>query len=215
MKIARIAAFSLLVLASGCHTWTHAPGSELPEAAHVETFALETPQMCQPGVCDLKGPNGKVSFSEVSSFSTGNRRDSTAFHLDYRDWKALCRGPADASSRPFECTLMERGTGASATLAVGAACTRAQLTYSGGRTLELRTDVVEVLGHESPGREVALLENGQVVTFSERRGGGDVVFRHGGKSTLPTEQALALLAMHAYQQMEGHPPECLVQTNKG
>ncbi len=213
MKIVPVAAFSLLVVASGCHTWTHAPGREMAETAHVETFALETPQMCQPGVCDLKGPNGRVSFSQVSSRSINNRRDSTAFHLDYQDWKALCHGPAQASSRPFECTLMERGTGASATLAVGAACTRAELTYSGGRTLELRTDVVEMLGHEAPGREVALLENGQVVTFSERRGGGDVVLRHGGKSALPTELTLALLAMHAYRGMEGTPSECLVQSN--
>jgi len=212
--VSSCAALSLLVLASGCATWTHAPGRGVAGGSPHEVFSLVTPQLCRTGTCTLQGPGGQVRFSEVSSSGLGNRRETTEFDIDYMGWKGLCRGPHSGADgrgpRPLECTLMERGTGESATLVVGDGCTQARLVYPGGRALELRTDTVEVLGHQAPAREVSLLEGGQVVVYSDRSA-TQIVFHRAPKLTLPTEQQLAVLAMHTYAEMEGTPPECLVR----
>lgn len=168
------------------------------------------PQLCRTGTCDLDGPAGRVSFSEVSAVQAGQARTSTAFDVDYAGWKGLCRGPLDGA-RPFECTFMERATGASATLSVGAGCTRADLVYASGERLELRTDSVDVLGHRAPAREVALLDARGVVAFTDNPGPRITFHRSASsRAALPTEQALALVAMHSYAAIEGTPPECLV-----
>lgn len=209
------ACFALLVTGAlgGCATWTHAPGREFAAVETREIFAVESLQLCTRGTCTLRGPGGEVRFSEVSTSGLGNARQSTAFDIDYQNWKGLCRGPHDGADgrgpRPLECTMMERATGESATLVVGDGCTSAKLVYPSGRRLELRTDTVDVLGHRAPAREVALLENGAVVVFSDNTG-AQIAFHRAPKAPLPTEQALAILAMHSFAEMEGRPPECIV-----
>jgi hypothetical protein len=213
MKVGACLAVFVLVLASGCVTWTHAPGRDLA-ASTPELYSIKTPQMCLPGTCTLQGPGGEVRFSEVLTSGFGNRRDRTSFDIDYQRWKGLCRGPHSGvdglGSRPFECTLMERGTGESATLTVGEGCATGRLVYPNGRALELRTDTAGTFGYVAPAREVSLLEGERIVVFSDRTA-AFIAFHRAPKTTLPTEQVLAILAMHTYAELEGHPPECLVR----
>ncbi len=163
-------------------------------------------QLCASGACDLQGPNGVIRVSKVTSNVVNGERRETQFQLDYQGASASCFGPAATGAGdqtiPLACKI------GSSVLAVEPGCTAAKLTESASVSYPLHTDVVTVLGHHAPGREVTLSDGLGVLALSDAPSSDRVLYTRSG-SYITTPQMLAILAVQTFVHMDGHPSECI------
>lgn len=190
----------------GCG-WNHAPGYAGREAMTELPLPSVKGQLCQPGACDLQGPLGVIRVSNVSASVVNGDRRETKFQIDYQNASASCFGPAATGNGdqtvPLACKI------GSSVLAVQPGCTAATFTESATTTYPLRTDVVTVLGHHAPGREVTLSDGLGVLALTDAPSSFDRVLYTRPGSYITAQQMLALLAIQTFVQMEGHPSECI------
>src|SRR5690606_9133536 len=126
---ARALTAATLVVA-GCG-WTHAPGHDAREGMTKTAIPSLKPQLCQSGACSLAAPGGTIQVSGLAVARVNDRRNETAFEMEYLGTKAVCRGPAmgpDEAEVPFACAI----DGPSMTvsrhvLVLDAGCTRGTL----------------------------------------------------------------------------------------
>jgi hypothetical protein len=212
-----LASFASSTTLVGCG-WRHASGHEARSAMTRIDLPSRKPQMCLDGLCDLEGPEGAVHFSNVAVEASNSARTSTAFDLAYRESRAVCVGPTKDPEQhdvPFACAITDAADarGAKHILVLDAGCTRGtlrEITPEGEKSLlGVSTDRVTVLGHVAPGREVALAEGEDVLFFSDAPNPHDrVIFAKRSKAPSRPE-LLALVALHAFNGIEGTPRECL------
>lgn len=203
-------ALSLLV---GC-TWRHAPGYAARAEMKKTRFPIITPQACFTGGCDLEGPGGKVDISIQEAATVGNRREDTAFEISYLGAKSACRGPAigpDGTQVPFACSIHTPGASSRHVLVLDAGCTRGTLREVDPtreiRALRIETDLVDVGGHRSAGREVTLSDEHRVLAHSDAHASGVDLFSPRDRAAA-TPELLAMLSLHSFRELEGFPPQC-------
>jgi len=76
--------------------------------------------------------------------------------------------------------------------------------------LRLRTDVVTVAGVRTPGREVSLSDDHGVLAFSGSPNPYDLVIFTPVKSAPRPPELLAMVALHTFANLQGHPPQRLI-----
>lgn len=176
----------------------------------------KTPQLCIEGGCDLAGPKGTIRVSILEATTVNDRRDQTAFELEYIGTRAQCRGPTKGPNDnevPFACSIVGSSANSSKrVLVLQPGCTQGILhevdpTGEKGR-LGLETDVVKVAGFLGPGREVALSDDRRVLAFSDRPNPYELLFFTPPRAALPPSELLAMVAMHTFVNLDGYPTQC-------
>jgi hypothetical protein len=151
-----------------------------------------------------------VRLADLESTGLG-RRTSTRFKMSYGNASADCQGPVTNTGWPFVCGISAAGEAAQQWLEVRPGCLSARLTRTPGASsvdaLELRTDVLRIAGLAVPAREISLLHEREVLVGSDVPGGGVDFYTRPG-ATLAPATVLALVAYHAFIQLEGTPEEC-------
>lgn len=210
-----ICLFVALALTSiaGC-TWRHASGYDARAEMTKTRFPIIVPQACFTGGCDLAGPGGKVDISIQEAATVGNRRDDTALEITYLGAKSACRGPAigpDGTQVPFACFIDTPGASSRHILVLDRGCTRGTLREVDPtreiRSLRVETDVVEIAGRRSAGREVTLSDERRVLAHSDAQSSGVDLFSP-KDSAATTPELLALLSLHSFRELDGFPPQC-------
>lgn len=209
----RILTALLLGSLSACHTWTHAPGHEQRETMTRVEMPWVMGEFCSYGWCNLEGPDGEIKIADVHVEGVSDARTATRFKVRYRGAQASCMHPSPDGS-PLSCEIAEGAAQPPVQrLEVDLGCTTARIipasTDMPNETpLMLRTDVVEVLGVESPAREVALMDRQGVRAFSDAPGNGLVFFTR-PRTAMQSTAIVAMVAYHAFLDMEGKVPQCM------
>lgn len=207
----------LMVAGVGCG-WNHAPGHDARHGMTKTAVPAIKPQLCLEGACNLAGPEGIIRVSILEASTRNERRDATAFDLEYVGTTAHCRGPAkglDDSEVPFACSIEGPASNPSKrVLVLGPGCTNGTLreTEPAGSTevLRLNTDVVRVARYRAPGREVSLSDDRSVRVFSDHQNPYDLLFFTEARSAPRAPELLAMVALHTFADLDGHPPQCLL-----
>lgn len=173
------------------------------------------PQACFTGSCDLAAPGGKVDITIQDATTLGNRRDNTAFEITYLGARSVCRGPAvgpDGTEVAFACSIDAPEKSSRHVLVLERGCTRGTLREVAPqrevRSMRVETDVIEISGYRSAGKEVTLSDEQRVLAHSEAESSGVYLFTPKDRSTTPPE-LLALVSLHTFRELEGAPPQCL------
>jgi hypothetical protein len=208
-------AAALMLFGSGCAHWTHAPGFADRDRLG-EAFAM-TPvpwRLCVDGLCTLRGRSGDVRFVSVGVGGLNDLRTHTAFRVEYAGTTLDCRHP---SGRPDDPSVLVCRSLAESTQAVSVSLAHGCLegvARVGGADLQLRTDVVRVLGMQSPARELALFDtSGSLVGFVDSRGKRSGLTVYGPRrhdAALTDAIDLIAAAWYSFTEQDGHPEGCVV-----
>ena len=172
-----------------------------------------TGELCSWGWCNLDAPGGEVRIADVQVEGVSDARTATRFKVRYRGAQASCVHPSP-DGPTLSCEIAE---GAAQPviqrLEVDRGCTTARIQQVDAEgvsddTLFLRTDVVEVLGVESPAREIALLDKQGVRALSDAPGSGLVFFTR-PRAPMQSTAVVAMVAYHAFLDIEGRVPQCM------
>lgn len=176
-----------------------------------QELRVETGRLCHFGACDKRGPGGMFRFADVDFYGAyGARRMMTRFAITYGGLRASCSAPGSDPDRPFACAITGPGD-AAYDLVLGPGCTggtMSQVGQPGGWSIQ--TDTVTTGGLVAPGREVSLMDTTGALAISDALTSDNIDVFSRPSPALSPAQMLALVAVHAFLQMDEHPPECLV-----
>jgi len=210
-RSSHVALIGASATAAGCFHWQHAPGYESRGTMTKQELRVETGRLCHFGACDKRGPNGMFRFAEVAFHGAfGGRRTMTRFAITYGALRASCSASGSDPDRPFACEITGPG-GEAYNLVLGSGCTSGTISKVGQLGgWSIQTDTVTASGHVAPGREVSLMDTTGALTISDALTSDNIDVFSRKSSALSPPQLLALVAVHAFLQMDGHPPECLI-----
>jgi len=193
----------ILISVAGCHTWNHSPGYDTRASMTKHELRVQTWQSCQSGACDKDGPAGPVRFSKVRFHSSNGQRETTSFDVSYVDSHARCHADRD---RPFECTITAPDS--TYRLSLGIGCTEGLLTR-GVASWAIKTDTVAMAGRRFPAREVSLVDDHGVLSYSRANAGDNLDLFTRSATALPPPHLVAVAAVHAFLQLDDLPAACI------
>lgn len=194
----------------GCFHWQHAPGYEARDAMVKQELRVETGRLCHFGACNKLGPGGMFRFADVDFHGTRGGRTLTRFAITYGDVRASCSAPGSDPDRTFACAITAPGDTAY-DLVLGPGCTGGTMSQVGQpEGWSIQTDTVTTAGLAAPGREVSLSDTTGALAISDALTSDNIDVFSRPDAALAPVHLLALVAVHAFIEMDGPPLACRV-----
>lgn len=178
----------LLLLVPACHSWSHAPGYEHRQDMVRTQFPIESVSSdLSTVIYNVKMPDGTARIVV----------EEGSVDVTFKETHASC------DSAALRCSITDNAVPTAELLELHPGCTSAHLNagagIAGSQNIQFRTDTVEVLGQTVPGREISLLDAGEVHVFVDDP--GTMLVQYARKDlVVPARSRVALIAFHALQK---------------